>query len=128
MIYLDTHVVVWLYAGELNRFGEAALRSMEAEELLISPVVLLELEYLRETGRVRTRARVVTSGLARTINLKICDLPFEEVVESALHQKWTRDPFDRIIVAQAKRRNARLLSKDRTILDHYEKAYWDVSG
>lgn len=126
MIYLDTHVAVWLFAGELNRFSEAALESMEAEELAISPIVLLELQYLRETDRIKSSPRALTNALARTIGLKICDLPFDDVIEAALRQRWTRDPFDRIIVAQAMRKDAFLLSKDRTILDHYKKAFWDV--
>lgn len=74
MIYLDTHVAVWLFAGELNRFSEAALESMEAEELAISPVVLLELQYLRETDRIKASPRALTNALARTIGLKICDI------------------------------------------------------
>ena len=37
---------------------------------------------------------------------------------------WTRDPFDRIIVAQAKIRNSALVTRDREIRLHYSKAVW----
>jgi PIN domain nuclease of toxin-antitoxin system len=40
-------------------------------------------------------------------------------------QTWTRDPFDRIIVAQARLRGAPLLTKDRTIQTHHAEAFWD---
>ena len=51
MIYLDTHVVVWLFSGQHAIFSPLAITTLEKEDLLISPVVSLELEYLLETGR-----------------------------------------------------------------------------
>lgn len=125
MIYLDTHVAVWLYAGELDRFSKAALRDIEEHDLMISPVVLLEIQYLREIKRLRTDAHVIADTLARSISLQVCDLAFDQVVLEALSLSWTRDPFDRIIVAQATARNAALLTKDESILAHYKKAFWD---
>ncbi|MCF7950382.1 MAG: hypothetical protein K9L57_01970 [Spirochaetaceae bacterium] len=46
---------------------------------------------------------------------KTCDLP---------RHKWTRDPFDRLITAQADIQAASLLTKDGTIRTHYPKAVW----
>jgi len=37
---------------------------------------------------------------------------------------WTRDPFDRIIVGNAAAENAVLITKDNSILEHYEHAVW----
>ena len=101
MIYLDTHVVVWLYAGEHGRFARTARRLIETEPLLISPVLLLELALLEETGRIREQAQTIFTELQESIGLSTCDLPFAEVSISSFQQKWTRDPFDRLIVAQA---------------------------
>ena len=30
--------------------------------------------------------------------LRVCDLPFRDVVAEALKEAWSRDPFDRLIV------------------------------
>ena len=52
MIYLDTHVVLWLYLRRGEGISERARHSIEYEpEILISPMVLLELDYLHEVGR-----------------------------------------------------------------------------
>jgi len=59
MIYLDTHVVVWLYAGDKKRFPAAVCKRIEDNELLISPIVLLELQYLKETGRLLVEPGVI---------------------------------------------------------------------
>ena len=45
-IYLDTHVVVWLYAGETSKLSQAAEELINTNDLLISPIVLLEMNYL----------------------------------------------------------------------------------
>ena len=125
MIYLDTHAVVWLYAKELSRFTSAGLERLEADELLISPMVALELEYLHETGRIQTNSRVICDSLEIALGLRVCECSFAPVVRLALEQVWTRDPFDRIIVAQTKLADAPLLTKDSAIRKHYKKAFWD---
>ncbi len=125
MIYLDTHVVVWLYAGEKGRFPVKAIKYIEENELVISPVVLLELQYLKEIGRLLVEPGVIFENLASTIMLNTCDLPFGKIISESLSQTWTRDPFDRIITAQALCRDAVLLTKDSTILQNYPRARWD---
>ena len=124
-MYLDTHAVEWLYAKELQRFSKAALQRIEEDESFISPIVLLELQYLKETKRIRTETHTIIEALARSIGLRVCDLPFDHVVLEALPHTWTRDPFDRIIVGQAMARHAPLLTKDATIQTHYKQAWWD---
>ena len=37
---------------------------------------------------------------------------------------WTRDPFDRLIVAQAAVRDARLITKDRVLRKRYGASLW----
>ena len=45
MIYLDTHIVVWLYAGKVEKLSEPAKELINDHEVLISPVVRWELKY-----------------------------------------------------------------------------------
>lgn len=124
MTYLDTHVVVWLYRGELKLLSKASREQMERDDLLVSPAVLLELEYLSEIRRQRPSALTVIGALERDIGLQVCELPFATVVRQALEEKWGRDPFDRLIVAQARANNAPLITKDDKIRQHYRPALW----
>ena len=125
MIYLDTHLSAWLYAGKLDLVPASARRIMEGNTLLVSPMVVLELQYLFEAGRVGVGADTVLGALRGEIGLEVCDLPFERVVAGALKLDWTRDPFDRLIVSQADLRGAPLVTKDRTILTHYSRGTWE---
>jgi PIN domain nuclease of toxin-antitoxin system len=123
-MYLDTHAVVWLYSGDTRRFPVVVRRKIERAQLLISPAVLLELQFLYEINRLVVPGGKIVDTLAADIGLQVCDLPFARVVAEALHLSWTRDPFDRLIVAQAMLANAPLLTKDATILEHCEHAVW----
>ena len=124
MIYLDTHVVAWLYAGKINVMPGNVQEKISKESLQISPIVILELQYLFEIGRVSKKGLNVVQDLENRIGLSICQLPFEAITSSALEQKWTRDPFDRIIVAQASIKSSKLVTKDITIHKNYKHSLW----
>lgn len=125
MIYLDTHVVVWLFSGQTNLLSSAAIHAIESEDLFISPMVSLELQYLFETGKISRHADKITGELSEAIGLTLCNQTFDKVITEALKFKWTRDPFDRIITAHASIGKSRLLTKDTTIAAHYELAFWN---
>ena len=122
--YMDTHILVWLYYGELHKLSTAARDAVEENELVASPITLLEMELLQEIGRTRQGASAIIAHLESDIGLRVCDLPFRDIVTHALKESWTRDPFDRLIVANAKAAGAGLVTKDARILKHYRRAIW----
>jgi PIN domain nuclease of toxin-antitoxin system len=122
--YLDTHVTLWLYAGETARISKRAADLINGEALLASPIVLLELQYLREIGRLTATPHAVVAELKRRVGLEIQNRPLEAIVEQAQDLDWTRDVFDRLIVAQAALDAAVLVTTDQTIRTHYPKAVW----
>jgi len=93
VVYLDTHVVIWLYSGNLELIPRSVQTILNLNDLLISPIVKLELEYLFEIKRIKRRASIILSALKSEIGLKIYDVTFDRVIENALNQKWTRDPL-----------------------------------
>ena len=125
MIYLDTHVVLWLYLRKGEGLSERARRLIEYEpEILISPIVLLEVDYLHEIGRTTLGSAPVFEYLKEQIGLQACKKSFIDVIQTASQLSWTRDPFDRVITAQAAIERNRLVTKDRIILEHYEHGVW----
>ena len=124
-MFLDTHIVVWLYSGQLKLLSDVAIDEIRRNDLLVSPIVKLELSYLYEAGRLNDPAGKIINDLGNEIGLKIAEDNFIGIIDMASGYNWTRDPFDRIITAQARFRSLRLLTKDRTILANYDKAFWD---
>lgn len=121
MIFLDTHIVVWMYQKTLHLLSPNAKKAIEENDLYISPMVLLELEYLYEIGRIKDDAKTIFNYLRQKIGLKVDKSGFTRIVEFACIEKWTRDPFDRIIVAHSSYRKAFLISKDENIARYYSK-------
>lgn len=124
-MHLDTHAVLWLYESGAQRFPQAARDRLEAEELTVSAMVALELAFLHEIGRLGPVPQAVLGELERTIGLRGSTAGFGEVVAAAQPLTWTRDPFDRLICADAHVCAATLLTKDRTIRAHVAWAHWD---
>jgi PIN domain nuclease of toxin-antitoxin system len=122
--YLDTHITLWLYSGQTERLSKRATNLINRERVGVSPVVLLELQYLREIGRVTAMPRAIIMDLKQRLGLGIEDRSLETVMERALGLIWTRDVFDRLIVAQATLDDAELVTSDRLIRKHYSKAVW----
>jgi PIN domain nuclease of toxin-antitoxin system len=123
--YLDTHAAVWLAEGTLRRHSRRALSLVAKSDLLLSPMVLLELEYLYELKRSALPARDVLLKLEHEAGARLCELSFPQIAGVAIGERWTRDPFDRVIVAHAKANGwAALVSADETIARHYARTVW----
>jgi PIN domain nuclease of toxin-antitoxin system len=123
--YLDTDVVLWLAAGKVDRLSSVARGLVDKADLLLSPMAFLELEYLHELGRTKFPARDLVKKVSHETNLTLCEIPFPAIASAALDEKWTRDLFDRLIVANAKANGfAWLISADEEIARHYPRTVW----
>lgn len=125
MIYLDTHIVVWLYYKGGENLSVKAKKLIRENEPFISPIVQLEIQYLKEVGKIKHNPSHIVDALSRDLALKVCQKDFIPIIENAVKQSWTRDPFDRIITAQAAVDQTPLLSCDRGILKNYKQAVWE---
>jgi PIN domain nuclease of toxin-antitoxin system len=124
-VYLDTHAVIWLCEGQIEKLTPAASAAIESSEVLISPMVLIELEYLFAIKRIVKPPLALVDQLQTLIGLRVSDHPFPAVTHTALFETWTPDPFDRIIVAQARSDGySGLITSDVKIQEHYSKTIW----
>ncbi len=123
MVFLDTHIALWLYA-EPHRIPTATQRIIDSNELFISPMARLEISFLCEIGRVRDEADGIIGALERDLGIEVELGGWSRAAEIAAHLSWTRDPFDRLIVAHALAYNAELCTRDPKIRDNYSHAVW----
>lgn len=122
--FLDTHIVCWLFMGRVDLLSAPAIEVIETGVLTVSPIVALELSYLHEIERITQPASAILSALEKDIGLTIQDTSLVDLISQAQLQTWTRDPFDRMIVAHAAMRQNSLLSKDALIREHYNYIIW----
>jgi len=124
MIYLDTHTALWLYEGYFTKFNKSTLKIIEENSLVISAMSLAELQILYEIKRTTFTADEIILHLKQAMDLNICNLTLADIVIYANKLSWTRDPFDRLIVANAMVKNRPLITKDKIIHKHYKHAIW----
>ena len=115
---LDTHVLIWL-ESDLSRISLAVLAQLRDPDNLIyaSNVSLWEMVIKQSAGKL-SAVMDVARALRR---MQMLDLPIrlahiEQVRLLPLHH---RDPFDRILVAQAQAERLTLVTADRR-LDVYD--------
>ena len=118
VIHVDTHVAVWLYDDPATRIPRKAGRRLQHDPPVLSPMAELELPYLHQSGRIRPTAETVLAELARTLGLTTSTASCSIVVGAARELTWTRDPFDRLIVANALADRADLITADQRIREH----------
>lgn len=123
MIFLDTNVVIYLYSG-FDKFPKKVEKSIESQDCYISPMVRLELQYLFEVGRSKHKSHAIIDTLYKELGLLVHNHYFDSVILDAIHESWSRDPFDRIITAHAKAMDSGLITTDKIIQKNYAKAFW----
>lgn len=110
---LDTHVVLWHLSGERSFSERARAVIAGAAELAISVVTFAEIGVKAAVGKLEVPADLQTHvaaaglrtlGLAPEHGLAVAGLP--------LHH---RDPFDRLLVAQARLERLTLVTTDERI-------------
>ena len=87
-------------------------------------MVLFELKLLQEIGRLNASPEDWLAILQRDFGVIVCTIPFHRVISASYSEAWTRDPFDRLIVANAKVAGGTLMSKNRRIRDHCPDTIW----
>ncbi|WNV73945.1 type II toxin-antitoxin system VapC family toxin [Geodermatophilus sp. DSM 44513] len=118
-VLLDTHVVVWA-SHQSARLGTARQLVLDADQRLLSAVCVWELAIEQGLGKLRLRSDVRTWSRRVTSELALDLLPVSAEHAAAVEHlpDVHRDPFDRLLVAQAVAEGAVLLTADRRLLGY----------
>ncbi len=126
-LLLDTHTFIW-WDSAPDQLSPAALAAFRAPEntLLLSVVSLWEIQVKRQIGKLQLHlplAEIIENQQTRNqIQILPVLLPHVLEVENLpLHHK---DPFDRLLIAQALVEQATLLSKDGEFLKYPVPLLW----
>lgn len=112
-LLLDTHFLLWILveAARLDEFPWLQDRRPWG----VSPVAFLELQFLGQTGRIEVDTPALVDAVLADRRFVVDEPPLLALVRAALDAGWTRDPFDRLLVAHSLARRVPLCTVDRAI-------------
>jgi PIN domain nuclease of toxin-antitoxin system len=125
-VLLDTHALVWFQSGDrrLSRAARAAIEDEEAE-LLLSAATVWEMAIKSSLGRLRL-SDPVDSYVQEKLRQGYVMLPVSWEHASRVERlPWHhRDPFDRLLSAQALVERCPLVSRDRVLRKYGVEVIW----
>lgn len=114
-LLLDTHIFIWWDSEPARLSGPVlALCTDPAHELVVSVASLWEMQIKRQLGKLDLRLPLAEIVAHQQETNSVTILPVAQAHVLALEQlpNHHRDPFDRILVAQALVEGATLVSAD----------------
>ena len=126
-ILVDTHAVLWWLAGD-RQLSRKALRILEnpANARLVSIATLWEIAIKMRSGRLPTKdlsLRAIVDAL-NAQDFILLPIRTEHLLHLEQLPEVHRDPFDRILVAQALEQGSALLTADSTIGRYRVETVW----
>ncbi len=118
-VLLDTHTLLWL-VSEPSRLADAALEVLSKPTTTVSVTAASAWEIGIKTRLGRLDGDTLLATWSEVLaDMNTVELPIESAdAILAARLPWEhRDPFDRVIVAQALRRNLTIATRDARMLD-----------
>ncbi len=130
-VLLDTHIWVWASNGS-NQFKRAAAKAIESaageRRLFVSAASVWEIALKQQKGDLLVSGdlRAWLRDQRRYPGVRVLPISGTLSIEATLLPEWLRksdkrphkDPSDRFIVAEARRRNAVLVTCDALMIDY----------
>jgi PIN domain nuclease of toxin-antitoxin system len=121
-VHLDTHIAIRLASRDKLNLSNHARHLLNFSPIVVSPVVVLELELLREIGRLKASVDHILE-LLRQLGVSVLEQSFPQACYASRALTWTRDPFDRLIVGHAiADEQSILITMDEAIQGNYKNA------
>lgn len=114
---IDTHFLIWLVLGS-KRLAEFPWLD-RYRPWGVSPISFLEIQFLAEVGKLSVRNPEFTDRVMNDARFIVDDIPLMSLVQQAIIVDWTRDPFDRLLVAHSSFRSVPFCTTDRVIRSHH---------
>lgn len=107
---IDTHVLLWAISGDQRLSPRHREIISGGEGLTISVVSIWEIAIKRSTGKLTIDGNLIELIISRSIPILRIDEHHATRVELLAHHH--RDPFDRLLIAQAQIENLSILTAD----------------
>lgn len=118
-LLLDTHILIWLMAGDERLGPRARSLILNASVVHVSSASIWEIAIKRRIGKIEEDAEVIVEKLEEA-GLKELHVNNQHAVASGKLPLLHHDPFDRLLIAQTIVEQLRLLTADAQLAAYSE--------
>jgi PIN domain nuclease of toxin-antitoxin system len=126
-LLLDTHTFLW-WDSDSNRIPPATRALMEESnsELLVSLVSFWEIQIKTQLGKLtlRTALSSIIFEQREENGILILPITLPHILELDNLPQHHRDPFDRLLIAQSRKENIAIISKDSAFNQYDCQILW----
>ena len=112
-LLLDTHIALWAITGDATLGEEFLDRLRHDPDIYLSPVSLWEITIKQATGKLPGPADLAEQ--VRDVGFRELPVTHAHAIAAGRLPPHHRDPFDRMLVAQAAAEGLTLVSRDESI-------------
>jgi PIN domain nuclease of toxin-antitoxin system len=116
-LLLDSHAFVWWIVDDVRLGPKARLAIESASKVFVSVVSVWELGIKREAGKLRIDVDLAEAAQQSGFEILDCLLGHAQLAPTL--PPHHRDPFDRMLLAQATIERLRIMSED-AVFDNYD--------
>jgi PIN domain nuclease of toxin-antitoxin system len=120
-LLLDTHIILAIFEKQTEKFpfGVRRLLADTTAEFHASVASLWEIAIKYRLGKLDlTPALETLPELLGVIGIELAPITAPHVLTAAYPEPMTRDPFDRLLLAQCQAEDFRLVTIDRALIGH----------
>ena len=120
-VLLDTHIFIWWLNDDIHLSKKARLLIDEADDIYVSSASIWEAAIKIQLGKLDVDINLLVSSIASEgfIELPVSVKHAASVLTLPHHH---RDPFDRILIAQAMSEPLRFITADQSLQDYSDLA------
>jgi len=124
MYLIDTHILIWsLYDSSL--LSENTKKVLEEEECYVSIASLWEMSIKSSIGKLKLQQSIQEiADTCRKYGIQIMNISPKHCDQMMELPLIHRDPFDRIIISQAKVERCTIITKDQFIPQYDVRTLW----
>ena len=119
-LLLDTHIFLWVVGNELAARDRRIADLLRGRaDLHVSLATVWEIAIKRRLGKLDIGFDLAdTQKVLTGMRLRLLDITLDHVTAELDPWPPTRDPFDRLLLAQCQTESLRLVTADRALFDH----------
>jgi PIN domain nuclease of toxin-antitoxin system len=124
---MDTHALLFWQSKQSvsQQFIQYLDEQAEKGRLFVSSIAFWEIALLVQKGRIAPmNIHAWKNELLQNSNIQLINPSASDMIDSTLLPPHHKDPFDRLLIAQANNNNLKLVTKDQAISNYQVALFW----